>query len=115
MTIIEKVEGVLKEITLDNETVPYDLSSYDGDSDTYIVYDYYEIPKFLGDGKYSKKEYNVTVNICSQSYNQSLYDEVEKKFIENGFLYLNGGNTGKNNDFPQTRQTYKEFKILLEV
>jgi hypothetical protein len=118
VTINEKVDGILNTIKISNEVVPYYYGMPEFDDNpppNYIIYDAYEIPLYQGDGDYSKKKYNVTVNIFTAEFNMQLLYDVECAFKFGGFIYTGGGQIGSDKVYPYTLQHYKEFIITMEV
>jgi hypothetical protein len=118
MTITDKIDGILNTIKIDNEIVPfyYGMPEFDEEPpQNYIVYDVYEVPLYQGDGDYSKKKYNVTVNIFTAEFNMQLLYDVECAFKFGGFIYTGGGQIGSDKVYPYTLQHYKEFIITMEV
>lgn len=76
----------------------------------FIGYNFYDVPKYHGDGEETETEFYITFDIVSESTDaiDSTYERLLPLLIENGFC-RSGGSYSAHSDYPKFYQKSVDF------
>ncbi len=118
MTIEQIIDTTLAQIKCDDEVVPYycGVPAFDDvEPDTFIFYDYYDLPVHYAGDKYHEIGYYITINLISSDINKiiTLTKAIKQAFEDNGFAYQSSGTISDTDSVPTKKRKYQEFTINL--
>lgn len=106
MTITERVEDAIGAIIpIYSSGVDF---SYVKEPDCYAIYSLNEVSTDWGEGKPHGTQYNITVNVFTEYFDLSLYNEIKQAMLRAGFTPRYGGEIATTK-YPATTQYYLDF------
>ena len=106
MTITERVENAIGAI------IPIYCSgvdfSYTREPEKYAIYSLNEVSTDWGEGKPHGTQYNITVNVFTEYFDLSLYNEIKQAMLCAGFTPRYGGEIATTK-YPSVTQYYLDF------